>query len=1466
MINTNARGGAAEWRRRVYDIAHRAPCRVQHALGDLLTGFRSKTLASWRQPCKDIIEMDSDDDFDQSADAMKAEPAATPCLHRTGQSPTADTGVVDPDNDIVAEDAVDETGTNSDGDTIIEDASDEASVKGEPEDESGETTAAESDAPPEAQDVRCRCGCTPWRRALFGHDTQWCIGCDPPGELAGKFIGPFGRCICESCGSPAEACMRFTSNRHLICDRCAPFQALLRRSYAHRGERIGEAARPGPARTPRTPTRASDVHGDQCQRSPADLGHQVTDTTAPIMLRRLTGEACALHLNRPSARTAARAGEKCYRWQTGGKPRMMVTHPTSARDALATWITQFADKFDTASRGALQARLERLPDQPSAPVVQASSSTDDTPRRVMANRPATPRRAEPTTPARSTPCTAEPATPCTAEPVADTPVCPLRETEPETETWSDHLSRADAIDPAAELRCPVRTMRHAPKGLRHAVADIMVSLHAALADAVEDGDSRRRGRLERLWLLLPRLLLTQPPPLARKPASKRARHAVSRAIADHNAKFVGERLARFNRGEWTALLLESRELWPTAARVGWDEDSAARKTADRVISSVACGQIGRAAGQLTSPGVAPADEATAAAVRELLEQHPGRSAPPWSWTAKRRTECVVLTPQSVATTIREGKKGAARDLGGWSKELLCLFLDSADALNAATRVINALISARLSPECYQWLDYSRVTPLRKTGQRVRPLAGASIWRCAAMATVCRDAMGVLRRIAGDEQFAIGTAGAVEKMAFTINALMKDADDLAVCQLDCTSAFNGIYREVILEELEEMAPQLLTPFAIWLARESMSFMIMDTGEVATFVSRCGIDQGSPESPAAFAVGLRRVLRRIREAAVETKVLSFLDDLTLATREADATDALDVVIPALADSGLALNEEKSVCWTASGQPPAGERAGRVWHNAERHDGILVCGTPMGSSTDYGAAAFTDNIIPCGSDEYVAVFLAEKLDNLRGFMAKLCSVPNQCSPNRPALQACNMLLRRCGSQKVTHLLRTIAPDLVEDFANEMDELLAATFARLNDLPACGHDEVECIFLPLWAGGMGLPHLPSTARAAHVAAWHLAGAHVKAAVGAGRFTEEHPAPPAVMAAEESLRREYPALRPTDWGQILCRENARIQRILTAPILEARADSFREAVDPIRRAVLDSAGSLPGPDGAPSPGAAAWLQAVPRSPPFLLDDAAFAYGVRARLRLPLAPTGTLCAYTPQSSHKVCSQLMDEHADHAFTCCRGPLVARHHYLRDVWRRIYSEAGCGASTEQLVHELGLKQPRRSDAPHYVTADIRATDAPAVPATCCDVVVTHPLKTEKGKLTPTARGTSSCTEETRKLNAYKPSEGGSTVRLAPLAMETFGRWGPAAETELLRLARIRVMRDESGTCPTSSGAVQSVAARWRQQLSVALMRGNFAVVAAAVAAVPGTQMPCAVSASDSRGLLFPSQPRLWEHLVE
>jgi hypothetical protein len=399
-----------------------------------------------------------------------------------------------------------------------------------------------------------------------------------------------------------------------------------------------------------------------------------------------------------------------------------------------------------------------------------------------------------------------------------------------------------------------------------------------------------------------------------------------------------------------------------------------------------------------------------------------------------------------------------------------------------------------------------------------------------------------------------------------------------------------------------------------------------------------------------------------------------------------------------------------------------------------------------------------------------------------------------------------------------------------------------------------------------MGLPHMSSTSRAAHVAAWHLAGAHVRAALGAGRLTEACPLPPAVMAAEESLRREHPALRPTDWGQILCRENARVQKILTAPILEARADAFREAVGPIRRAVLDSASSLPGPDGTPSPGAAAWLQAVPRSPPFLLDDAAFAYGVRARMRLPLAPTGTLCAYTPQSSHKVCSQLVDEHADHAFVCCRGPLVSRHHYLRDVWRRIYSEAGCGASTEQLVHELGLKQPRRTDAPHYVTADIRATDAPAVPATYCDVVVTHPLKTVRGELAPAGRGVAACAEETRKLNAYKPSEGGNAVRLVPLATETFGRWGPAAETELLRLARVRVMRDESGTCPTSSGAVQSVAARWRQQLSVALMRGNFAVVAAAVAAAPGAQRPCSVSAPDSRDLLLPTRTRLWEHLVE
>ena len=119
----------------------------------------------------------------------------------------------------------------------------------------------------------------------------------------------------------------------------------------------------------------------------------------------------------------------------------------------------------------------------------------------------------------------------------------------------------------------------------------------------------------------------------------------------------------------------------------------------------------------------------------------------------------------------------------------------------------------------------------------------------------------------------------------------------------------------------------------------------------------------------------------------------------------------------------------------------------------------------------------------------------------------------------------------------------------------------------------------------------------------------------------------------------------------------------------------------------------------------------------------------------------------------------------------------------------------------------------------------------------MVVTHPFHVEGGGARTTADGcgVAVARAERAKLRDYAPTAGGAAANVVPLAMETLGRRGPAAELELRRLARARVER----AVHSALGAAQAYGAvlcRWRQRLSVVLMRGSHEVLRACAAAPP------------------------------
>ena len=96
--------------------------------------------------------------------------------------------------------------------------------------------------------------------------------------------------------------------------------------------------------------------------------------------------------------------------------------------------------------------------------------------------------------------------------------------------------------------------------------------------------------------------------------------------------------------------------------------------------------------------------------------------------------------------------------------------------------------------------------------------------------------------------------------------------------------------------------------------------------------------------------------------------------------------------------------------------------------------------------------------------------------------------------------------------------------------------------------------------------------------------------------------------------------------------------------------------------------------------------------------------------------------------------------------------------------------------------------------------------------------HPVHLARGLVTADGPGLAAAAQERTKDADYVPAPGASSALVIPLVYETFGRWGPRAERELLWLARRRVERRGANTALNSAQAFGAVLRRWRQRISV------------------------------------------------
>ena len=161
------------------------------------------------------------------------------------------------------------------------------------------------------------------------------------------------------------------------------------------------------------------------------------------------------------------------------------------------------------------------------------------------------------------------------------------------------------------------------------------------------------------------------------------------------------------------------------------------------------------------------------------------------------------------------------------------------------------------------------------------------------------------------------------MQKTVTALTCACPSSVVLKFDCSNAFNTMPRQLVLDAVRARVRSLAHAASFWLSQPTTHLFWEGGGRGKPITATTGVDQGSPLSPAFFAIGLADFLERIQRQLVTLspacRVFSYLDDVVVVAPAGVSGQAMQAVIAELQAVGLTVNAGKTAAWTADPQVP-------------------------------------------------------------------------------------------------------------------------------------------------------------------------------------------------------------------------------------------------------------------------------------------------------------------------------------------------------------------------------------------------------------------------------------------------------------------------------------------------------------------------------------------------------------------
>ena len=552
------------------------------------------------------------------------------------------------------------------------------------------------------------------------------------------------------------------------------------------------------------------------------------------------------------------------------------------------------------------------------------------------------------------------------------------------------------------------------------------------------------------------------------------------------------------------------------------------------------------------------------------------------------------------------------------------------------------------------------------------------------------------------QFGIGTPQGGLAMTLTIRARLAANPTHVVASLDFKNAFGTLQRSTCMDTLRKLCPQCpawLDVVNVLLARPTI---INNPTADKPCKTWDGLPQGDLLSTLLFsAVMSEAVSQAVRTITSEVQAVSYVDDTILTGPAEEVTQVLQQLPKLLAPSGLELQPAKTQVWA-----PHSKRLRHTPFLRELRDkmkdprGLIIVGEAMGNPA-------IDSFL-VGDEAFVADHLRGVADIILADLRKIGCLPDKLQSGQAGVQVAWALIAKTLPPRVVHLLRAHPISETAELTEILQEGLQDAVRQLIGVPSTTADQLAVARLPVSAGGLGLPHLPSLAVIARCAALATTprasdtALYRQTLIDSERNNLFHrlrdvcDREPSTLAS--NLVDPPQGLSLRHLSRKLTHSRAAIQRLST--LCGFVVLSFLR-----RSAMLGCATCLGTTRPGRKPTQGDWLHSLPGRWSHTLLDNVFRWGLQQRIGVPAPGAGEPCGRTPPGG-KRCNHILDPLARHAGLCNKGLYTRRHDRVRDHVALVARQAGLTAQTEQNTFVPGQTLDDGQPAPGSVRPIHRA----------------------------------------------------------------------------------------------------------------------------------------------------------------